>query len=119
MKVEYFFENFKLGSDVLHAGIATHYCSSEKIVHLEHALLHSTNANDIDRVIDEFCPKVQSNFGLSEHLDQIEKCFEANSVEEILSKLESDGSEWAKKNIQVTVRVVNIKSVLIYNLMFF
>lgn len=85
----------------MHAGFATHYCNSEKIPDLEKALLHLTNPNKIDHIVNEFCPKIQSNFSLAKNLDQINKCFDAISVEEILSKLSMDGSEWAKKNIKV------------------
>lgn len=88
-----------LGKDVLHAGIATHYCESAKIPDLEDSLLHS--GNDVEAVINDFCPKVQSEFGMAKNLDQINECFDAVSVEEILSKLQNDNSEWAKKTIKV------------------
>lgn len=92
---------FCLGQDVLHAGIATHYCESAKIPELEKGLLALNNAKDVDDFINEFCPKPKSEFVLSKHLDQINKSFDASSMEEILSNLERDNSEWAKQTIKV------------------
>lgn len=86
----------------MHAGIATHYCNSANISHIEESLLASRNANDVDNVFNELCPKPKSEFTLSKHLDQINKAFNASSMEEILSNLEKDNSEWAKKTIQVS-----------------
>lgn len=90
-----------VGADVLHAGVATHYCESGKIADIEKALLALKNSNDVESVINEMCPKPQSEFILSKHLDQINEAFSGSSVEEILSILEKDNSEWAKKTIKV------------------
>lgn len=89
------------GQDVVHAGIATHFCDSEKIPELEYSLLHLNNPKNVDSVINDFCPIVQSEFSLAKHLDQINECFNASSVEEILRKLECDGSQWAMKTTKV------------------
>ena len=91
----------RLAHDVLHAGIATHFCDSAKVPDLEHNLLHLENTNDVESLLNDFCPKIQSEFSLSKNLDQINECFNAASVEEILEKLEKDGSEWAAKTIKV------------------
>lgn len=89
------------GEDVLHAGIATHYSESSKIPQIEQALLSLKNSNDVGEVIGDFCPRPKSEFSLSKHLNQINKSFDASSVEEILSNLEKDKSEWAKQTIKV------------------
>lgn len=86
----------------MHAGIATHYCESSKIPELERTLLQTKNANEVDTVINEFCPKIQLPYRLAKNLEQIDECFDASSVMEILNKLEKDGSEWAKKTIKVS-----------------
>lgn len=86
---------------MLHAGIATHYCDSSKIPDLEHTLLQLKDSSDVDGVINDFCPKVQSDFILAKHLDEINECFDASSVEEIFLKLEKNGSKWAKDTIKV------------------
>lgn len=90
----------------MHAGIATHFCDSEKIKELEYSLLHLNDARNVESVINDFCPKVKSKFSLAKNLDQINECFEASSVEEILYKLECDGSDWARKTIKVSNRVL-------------
>lgn len=85
----------------MHAGVATHYCESAKLPEMEKAILELKNANDVDNVINGFCPKPNSEFVLQKHLDQINKSFDATSMEEILSNLEKDDSEWAKQTIKV------------------
>ena len=39
-------------------------------------------------------------FTFAPHLQQIEKAFSADTVEEILRRLENDGSDWAKKTAE-------------------
>ncbi|XP_031625284.1 3-hydroxyisobutyryl-CoA hydrolase, mitochondrial isoform X2 [Contarinia nasturtii] len=109
------------GQDVLHAGVATHYCESAKIPEIEKVLLDLKDTKDVDSVINDFCPKPKSKFILAKHLDQINKSFNASSIEEILSNLEKDNSEWAQQTIKtlrsvsplslkVTLRLLNIGS---------
>lgn len=72
---------------------------------IEKALLSLENSNEVEEVINRFCPKPKTEFTLNKHLDQINKTFDARSVEEILSNLEKDGSEWAKQTIKVRISV--------------
>lgn len=90
-----------LGPDVFHAGVATHYCESAKIPELEAALLSSKNTDNVANVLNDLCPKPQTEFVLAKHLDQINKSFAAPSMEGILNNLEKDNSEWAKQTIKV------------------
>lgn len=96
-----------VGMDSLHGGIATHYCHSSKIRELEQALIKLENMADIDNVLNEFCPKIQSEFSLAKYLPQINKCFSASTIEGILSNLEKDGSDWAKRTVKVCLSLVN------------
>lgn len=59
------------------------------------------NVNDVEGVINDFCPKTNSEFSLSTNLDQINECFNAKSVEEIIDNLQKNGSDWAKKTLKV------------------
>lgn len=102
-----------LGPDVLHAGIATHYCESSKIPELERTLLQTKSAKEVDTVINEFCPKIQLPFSLAKNLDRINECFDAPSPVEILNKLEKDGSEWAKKTTKVNFRLILFSTIYI------
>lgn len=85
----------------MQSGIATHYCESSRLPSLEHALCNLDNANNVEDVLNDFCPKIQLETALSKNLDQITECFDADSVEEIFSKLKKDGSDWAKKTTKV------------------
>lgn len=90
------------GIDNLYAGIATHYCPSSKIGPLEQALIDLEDVNDIEAVLDHFCPKVNAEFSLEKHFDQINKCFSASTVEEILKSLEDNGTDWARDTVKVS-----------------
>lgn len=81
--------------------MATHYCESSQIQQLEHALLQTTNATEVDDVINRFCPLIQLPFRLAKNMEQINECFDASCVMEILNRLEKDGSDWAKKITKV------------------
>lgn len=87
--------------DVLYAGIATHYCESSKIPELEQALIGTKNNSDVENVLNKFCPKVNSEFNLANYQAQIDRCFNATTVEKILKNLESDKSEWAQQTRKV------------------
>lgn len=93
--------NYLIGQDVLHAGIATHYCESSEIPELEKTILALRKSDDIDGVINDFCPKPKSELSLTKHLDQIYESFDGSSVEEILQNLEKDNSDFAKQTIKV------------------
>ncbi|XP_012283479.1 3-hydroxyisobutyryl-CoA hydrolase, mitochondrial isoform X2 [Orussus abietinus] len=88
------------GIDVLHSGIATHYISFEKIEDLTNDLL--TVQTDIDKIIKKHQPNnvINSEFSLAPYLKQINHCFSAPNIEEIISRLEADGSEWARNTIE-------------------
>lgn len=73
-----------------------------RIPHLEKALISLENVNDIETVLDEYCMKIESEFSLAKHLPQINKCFNASTIEEILRNLEMDGTEWARQTIAVS-----------------
>lgn len=96
----FIFRSF-LGIDALYGGIATHYCPSERLPLLEEALINLQNVNDVEKVLAEYCPKTDLEFSLAKYLPQINKCFDAPTIEGILKRLEDDGTEWAKQTIKV------------------
>lgn len=87
----------------MYAGIATHFCPSQKIPALEQALINSENGNEIEDVLNEFCPHVNGEFSLAKYREQIDTCFSASTIEEILLNLENDGSDWALQTIRVSL----------------
>ncbi|XP_015590445.1 3-hydroxyisobutyryl-CoA hydrolase, mitochondrial isoform X2 [Cephus cinctus] len=89
------------GVDVLLAGIATHYVPSERIEDLTKALLTTGNI-DIDSTIKKFQPEnLNQEFSLAPYLSKIDNYFSAPTVEEIVNRLEADGSDWAKDVLQL------------------
>ncbi|KAJ8307022.1 hypothetical protein KUTeg_015106 [Tegillarca granosa] len=65
------------GRDVYKSGVATHFVQSSK----------STDIPDKD-------------FVLEPHIEQIDRLFDGQTVEEICQNLQSDGSEWATKHLE-------------------
>ncbi|XP_073817555.1 3-hydroxyisobutyryl-CoA hydrolase isoform X1 [Musca autumnalis] len=88
------------GEDVLKAGIATHFCESSKLSDLESALLNCPDADEVPEILSKFNTPSNKPFVLTPQMEQINKCFSAESVEEIVENLKKDGSEWATKTIQ-------------------
>lgn len=87
------------GADVLLAGIATHYVESGKLKELEQSLLKCSNEQNIKDTLAKFSAPVNEKFSLSPYLDKINKYFSVSTVEEIISNLEKDGSDWAKNTV--------------------
>ncbi|XP_029200194.1 3-hydroxyisobutyryl-CoA hydrolase, mitochondrial-like isoform X2 [Acropora millepora] len=65
------------GYDVKHAGVATHFVTSEK------------------------CSDENKEFSLEKFTHQINSCFDKPTMEDIISALEEDGTEWALQQIEV------------------
>ncbi|XP_029169426.1 3-hydroxyisobutyryl-CoA hydrolase, mitochondrial isoform X2 [Nylanderia fulva] len=93
------------GIDVLLAGIATHFVPSEKIADLKRDLLALKNTDDIVEILNKYQPKLNHEFSLAPYMSQIENCFSAPSVEEIIERLKKDNSEWAQKNVKILLKM--------------
>jgi len=93
------------GDDVLKAGIATHYCESSKLHELEDDLLNCPDADEVPDILAKFNNPSKKEFVLQPVIEQINKCFKAECVEEILENLKTDGSEWAKKTHEVLLKM--------------
>lgn len=95
------------GLDVKKAGVATHVCDSARIAELEESLLklESTYPEDIAAVLNQFDQEATFSknepFSLQPVLSKIQSCFSGGSIEEIISNLEKDGSEWAQKHANI------------------
>lgn len=97
-------------SDLIHTGLATHYVPSKHLMDLEMALIDVTSTFDIP-ADDSVVASVLSYFHVETTLDDessflvknkesIEASFSAVSVEEIVTNLEVDNSEFGQKTIQ-------------------
>ncbi|XP_038171232.1 3-hydroxyisobutyryl-CoA hydrolase, mitochondrial [Arvicola amphibius] len=95
------------GRDVHRAGIATHFVDSEKLHKLEEELLalKSPSAEDIAGVLESHQAQSKMDQDKSvifeEHMDKINSCFSASSVEQIIENLRQDGSPFAIQQLKV------------------
>lgn len=80
-------------ADALYARIATHHVPADRLADLKDALLeaHDPTAVIVSFAVDPGRP------ALLEHREALDRCFSAGSVEEVLSCLEAEESDWAAK----------------------
>uniref|UniRef100_X1ZFR5 3-hydroxyisobutyryl-CoA hydrolase, mitochondrial n=1 Tax=Capitella teleta TaxID=283909 RepID=X1ZFR5_CAPTE len=94
------------GRQVLRAGVATHFVESKFVSALEEEILalNETSEEKIDATIKKYQNEAtldaETPFVLEPHLEEINRLFSAANIEGIISDLERDGSEWAKKQLQ-------------------
>ncbi|XP_027877978.1 3-hydroxyisobutyryl-CoA hydrolase, mitochondrial isoform X2 [Xiphophorus couchianus] len=99
------------GRDVQRAGVATHFVESKKIPELEQRLvgLKSPSDSDVSRLLESF--QAQSDldsdkpFILDKHTSDIDRMFGSSSVEGILQNLKADGSDFARKQVEILSRM--------------
>ncbi|CAK9795925.1 3-hydroxyisobutyryl-CoA hydrolase, mitochondrial [Anthophora plagiata] len=92
------------GVDVLLAGIATHFIPSEKLSDLKEELL-TTELPDPKEILNKYQPKpLNQEFSLAPYMNEIDKCFSASCVEEIIDRLKENNSEWAEKTVQMLLK---------------
>ncbi|XP_074071601.1 3-hydroxyisobutyryl-CoA hydrolase, mitochondrial isoform X1 [Macrotis lagotis] len=95
------------GRDVQKGGIATHFVASEKLTMLEKDLLtlKSPSKENVAEVLDVYHKKCQADqdkpFILEEHMDSINRCFSANTMEQIIQNLQEDGSPFALEQLKI------------------
>uniref|UniRef100_A0AC34RJ39 3-hydroxyisobutyryl-CoA hydrolase, mitochondrial n=1 Tax=Panagrolaimus sp. JU765 TaxID=591449 RepID=A0AC34RJ39_9BILA len=91
------------GADVYHAGLATHYVEAKHVSSLEEALKRlpkeKCDKKTVSQVISEFQPSNIPEFSLKPYLNIINKTFDGKSVENIIEKLEAEGSEFSKAQV--------------------
>lgn len=92
------------GTDVVRAGIATHFCDSEHIPELLNALV--TSNAPLEDVFSKFTRDVSSiPFSLDSKMDEIDRIFSKPTVEEIFEELEKSGSPWALETLATLKRM--------------
>lgn len=87
------------GSDAVKAGLATHYVPSERLYELERLLARCANEAEICNLLNKF-NESNDAFSLSPHIQHINYCFAAGSIEEIFQRLTSVNNEWSNKTIK-------------------
>jgi enoyl-CoA hydratase len=88
------------GADAVHAGLATHFVARDDLPALSHAL-----AEDGPAALASHTAPLPG-FSLAPHRTAIDHCFGADSVAEIVRRLEAVGDEWAMKTAG-TLRAVS------------
>ncbi|XP_072468766.1 3-hydroxyisobutyryl-CoA hydrolase, mitochondrial isoform X3 [Notamacropus eugenii] len=94
------------GRDVQKGGIATHFVDSDKLTMLEKDLLalKSPSKENVAEVLDAYQKKSKIDqdkpFVLEEHMDCINRCFSASTVEQIIQNLQEDGSRFALEQLK-------------------
>ncbi|XP_060524634.1 3-hydroxyisobutyryl-CoA hydrolase, mitochondrial [Cylas formicarius] len=89
------------GSDVLKAGVATHFCNSSELKSLEEALLSCSTRDEVEGTLEKFSKVDDRQFSLAPYIDQINAVFSAPTVSEIYDRLEKDESKWAQETVQL------------------
>eukprot|EP00924_Labyrinthula_sp_SR-Ha-C_P011151 snap_masked-scaffold_81-processed-gene-0.44-mRNA-1 protein AED:0.01 eAED:0.01 QI:0/-1/0/1/-1/1/1/0/370 len=81
--------------DLIFTGLATHFVPSEKVGDLVKEI---ENSGDVDGALGKYAENVGSG-GIEKNVDVIRECFgkENENVEDVLQKLDGNGTEFAKK----------------------
>lgn len=85
------------GADNFFAGFATHYCPSEEIPKIERELLASNNPGNVLKPYEKSPAGLK--FSLEPLVGKIDDIFSAPTMEEIVQRLEQDGTEWSKETL--------------------
>lgn len=90
-----------VGYDMKKIGLATHFVESRRLEDLEKALLDCKTDDEIGKAIAKIASTpatVESEFDAA--IPRIDKCFDGETVEEIVENLHLDGSDWAMDTIR-------------------
>ena len=87
------------GKDVRKTGIATHYMDSKHLANLENELYETKNLTpeSLNSLLGKFDEKISEKFDTS----KISPIFSQSSIEDIIKKLEAEGSDWAKQQLSL------------------
>ena len=83
------------GADAVHAGLGTHFCPRARLASLSEAL-----AEDGAGALAEYATPLPA-FSLAPQRVALDHCFGADTVPEIVQRLESDASDWAKRTLDM------------------
>ena len=89
-------------ADSLYLGLATHTVASDALRALDETLLAADLGGDARAAIDRLLAESATDLGpapLAAHQAEIDRCFAAGSVEEIVANLEAEGSDWAAETL--------------------
>jgi enoyl-CoA hydratase len=84
------------GAECLALGLATHYLPSEKLAEAKARI--AQHPDRIGGILGELSVTAPPA-AIMQHIDRINRLFASDSYEEILAALETDGGEWAEKEL--------------------
>jgi enoyl-CoA hydratase len=93
------------GADAVHAGLATHFVPKADLPALAAALPHEGAAEVAAHA------RTLPPFVLAPHRAAIDRCFGADSVADILARLEAEATDWSRATL-ATLRTMSPSSVL-------
>jgi len=94
------------GWDCLHAGVATHAVKGDMVDELEEALaslgVGNVSQENVKKVLDQFLPEEarEHKFSLNRHMEEINRIFSGDTVEEIVKRLKYEESEFSSKALK-------------------
>lgn len=89
------------GYDVKRIGLADHYIETHKLGDLEKELVNAKNSAEVESILSKFSSPPPKETQLESILPKIDKCFDGDSVEEIIDNLHLDGSDWAMETVKL------------------
>lgn len=100
------------GRDLFKAGIATHFVPSDKIDALEEEILRLEKPDllKLDRILQKYQEQWEDDyrkeFSLKPHIGRMNSIFgQASSVEDVITGLNKDNSEWSRKHVDILSRM--------------
>jgi enoyl-CoA hydratase len=94
-------------ADALYCGAATHYVPSAEMARVLGELEHMTWTSDHRGVVTALLDRLAGDPGpapLAAHRQAIDRCFVADTIEEILARLGTEQTAWAEETIAVLRR---------------
>ena len=84
------------GPDLKHLKIATHYTHSDNLPALKEAIAQSS-ADSIKSVLEQHETPIDIEFSFEPHRPSIEKCFCGSSIDDIISMLKAENTDFTNK----------------------
>lgn len=84
-------------ADVMYLGFGTHFVPSEKFPAMRDALCH--NGGDVDGVLKNFAGAAPGESELAAHRAEIDRCFGAETLEDIIANLMAEGTPFAAETL--------------------
>jgi len=89
------------GPQLFTAGIASHYVQSSSLPQLEEQLGKVSDAEQIDKLLQQYHIKDTGEAGIINNMEDINNCFAKDSVEQIFKALDDHKSKWSQSTTQM------------------